>query len=269
MAPTCPECNSEFNSWQKLRFHYTSEHGESLPNRVCETCGCRFYSEDEQTYCSRDCYWDDVSFEGANNPNYRDAKETICCEICGDEFDYYPSEKEGLYCSDCVETEEWRHTVSLEGEENPRWNGGPLDLECDVCGESFERRPGNVTTEAVFCGEACRREWLSEAFTGEGHPNWRGGGNGPYGKGWADVRRRALERDGYECVVCGTTREELGRNPDVHHIVPVRVFVESDDWSKEDAHYLENVVTLCPSCHRRAEFGQLERGGLRSAVQNG
>jgi len=80
------------------------------------------------------------------------------------------------------------------------------------------------------------------------------------------VRRQALERDGYECVVCGATAEFLGRNPDVHHILPVRVFVESAEHRREDARCVENVVVPCPSCHRRTEFGGIERGTLHGAV---
>jgi 5-methylcytosine-specific restriction endonuclease McrA len=77
------------------------------------------------------------------------------------------------------------------------------------------------------------------------------------------VRERALERDDRTCVLCGTDAAELGRNPDVHHIVPVRAFVESAVLIENDAHTLDNVVSLCPSCHRTAEFGGVSRRELR------
>lgn len=48
------------------------------------------------------------------------------------EFEYYPSEKTGLY-------------------------------------------PSEVEGEAVLCSKECQNEWVSEAFTGDGHPNWAGG----------------------------------------------------------------------------------------------
>ncbi|WP_256558744.1 HNH endonuclease [Natronomonas marina] len=53
----------------------------------------------------------------------------------------------------------------------------------------------------------------------------------------------------------------------MHHIVPVRAFVEASATTEADAHYLENVVSLCPSCHRRAEFGGVEPDRLREAVR--
>ncbi|MEF8868528.1 MAG: HNH endonuclease signature motif containing protein, partial [Haloarculaceae archaeon] len=81
--------------------------------------------------------------------------------------------------------------------------------------------------------------------------------------GWNEVRERALERDDRTCVVCGTGADELGRNPDVHHIVPLRAFVESPVLMETDAHTIDNVVSLCPSCHRKAEFGHFSRAELR------
>lgn len=62
------------------------------------------------------------------------------------------------------------------------------------------------------------------------------------------MKRQALERDNYECQDCGKTREEIGRNPDVHHMKPVRSFDE-----ESDAHYLENVISVCVQCHKDRE----------------
>jgi hypothetical protein len=237
-----------------------------LPNRECDECGSDFYSEYEKRYCSETCRDEAVSFEGEKNPNYRGGKTKTVCEHCGSQFEYYRSEKEGRYCPDCVEAITWQTTPTLTGDDNPCWQGGPLNFECEICGESVERYPADVTDEIVVCSEQCRREWLSTEFTGEGHPHWKGGGNIEYGPGWNEVRQKALERDGFSCVVCGATKEELGRNPDVHHLIPVRVFREADGHTVADAHYLDNVVSLCPACHRKAEFGKISRETLREFV---
>ena len=175
--------------------------------------------------------------------------------------------KKGLYCSTCVETENWRNTPDLSGEHNGKWNGGKLKLECETCGVPVHRYPSNVGEHGFFCGTECRSAWLSEHYTGENHPHWRGGSSGTnaYGPGWAKMRRRALERDAYTCQHCGTTKEELGRNPDVHHIIPVRAFVEMPVMMVEDAHYLENLVSLCIPCHRKAEFGKISQEELETA----
>lgn len=266
--PECPSCEATRDSWQKLRLHHLSAHDESLPNRQCETCDEESYNEYEKKYCSKTCRTKgrNRNMTGSANPNFQGRKETTRCEICGDDFEYYPSEKPGRFCPDCVGSEDWHEPPNLTGSENPRYNGGKVNLQCDVCDRRFERYPSNVNEGATLCSPECQADWLSEAFTGEGHPNWEGGGNENYGPGWAPARERALERDGHECVVCGATREELGRNPDVHHVVPVRRFVEHEVLTKRDAHTLDNLVSLCPSCHRKAEFGKLPQEALRRRV---
>lgn len=90
----------------------------------------------------------------------------------------------------------------------------------------------------------------------------------PYGQGWARVRKQALERDGYRCRVCQKSKSDIGRNPDVHHIVPLRTFIESDKHEKEDAHTLDNVVSLCVDCHRKADFGKISADELRKLIHN-
>lgn len=262
----CPTCERTFDSRRGLAVHHSHVHDEKLPNRECAECGTAFHCPHEKKYCSETCRDTAVSYEGENNPNYGGGKTETECEICGVSFEYYPSAKAGLYCSDCVESEQWRHERDIEGERNPRWSGGKTEYECDVCGDTVSRHSGRVNSEIVTCDEDCHRKWLSDAFTGEGHPNWEGGDTGSYGKGWNRVRNLALERDGYECVHCGKTKDEIGRNPDVHHIIPVRVFERAQEFTVADAHYLENVVSLCVDCHRKADFGRIQKSRLASYV---
>lgn len=259
----CPACNESFDTRRGLGVHHSIVHDERLPNRECAECGTAFYSEYSKKYCTDECRDRAVSYEGEDNSNYRGGKKSTTCELCGEAFEYYPCAKLGKFCSRCVEKASWRTAPRLEGEENPRWNGGKLTLSCDVCGVTVERHPSAVNGEATLCSRDCLNDWLSESFTGDGHPNWCGGGNEAYGSGWNPVRKRALERDDYACIVCEIDAEELGRNPDVHHLIPVRVFVESPLLTIDDAHTLDNVVSLCPGCHRRAEFGHLSKAELR------
>ncbi|WP_245180738.1 HNH endonuclease [Haloarcula amylovorans] len=136
-----------------------------------------------------------------------------------------------------------------------------------MCETPIERWPSQFT-DVAFCGESCRSKWLAETFVGPAHPNWKGTEKLAYGPGWNQIRRRAVERDDYRCRLCGTGRAELGQNPDVHHIIPVRWFADSDDHTRIDAHTLDNVISLCRACHRRAEDGDISEGTLRSLIQS-
>ncbi len=83
---------------------------------------------------------------------------------------------------------------------------------------------------------------------------WRGDAN-EYGPGWDRLRQLVRRRDGFLCQVCGTP--EMGRAHDVHHKIPFRTFT-----SAEQANRLENLITLCPTCHQRVESAVRVRSGL-------
>ncbi len=76
-----------------------------------------------------------------------------------------------------------------------------------------------------------------------------------YGPQWEQIKARVRARDGYRCQVCGAP--ENGRAHDVHHKIPFRTFV-----SVELANRLDNLTTLCRSCHHRVETAVRVRSGL-------
>ncbi|MBI5651532.1 MAG: DEAD/DEAH box helicase [Chloroflexi bacterium] len=76
-----------------------------------------------------------------------------------------------------------------------------------------------------------------------------------YGADWGALRDRVRARDRYRCTGCGAS--EQGRTHDVHHKIPFRSFA-----SREQANRLENLTTLCHTCHRRAELAVRIRSGL-------
>ncbi len=86
---------------------------------------------------------------------------------------------------------------------------------------------------------------------------------GDRGPNWEEQRNRARARDGYRCRHCGAA-ERPDRAHDVHHIRPFRSFgyLRGENDRYLEANRLENLVTLCPSCHRRVEVDRLFRGAL-------
>lgn len=67
------------------------------------------------------------------------------------------------------------------------------------------------------------------------------------------LKREVLVEAGHRCGIC--------REPsyDIAHIEP---------WSKVKAHTFDNLIALCPNCHRRADRGEIDRQSLRMYKAN-
>ena len=92
------------------------------------------------------------------------------------------------------------------------------------------------------------------------------------GPNWAEMRRRARERDGFRCRHCGAP-ERPDREHDVHHLRPFREFgyVPGQNDHYLAANQLSNLVTLCRACHWRADGQEAPAGalaGLANALAN-
>jgi DEAD/DEAH box helicase domain-containing protein len=91
-----------------------------------------------------------------------------------------------------------------------------------------------------------------------------------YGPSWPDASRGARARDGHRCRQCGAPERE-GRAHDVHHLRPFREFgyLPGENRNDRQANALDNLVTLCSTCHHRAEAARGARsalGGLAHAL---
>lgn|GEM_PF-782546 len=71
----------------------------------------------------------------------------------------------------------------------------------------------------------------------------------------AEIKRAVLVEAGHRCAIprCGQT--EL----DIHHIIP---------WETCQAHEYQNLIALCPICHRRAHNGEIDRKSLQQYKEN-
>ncbi|MEK6751261.1 MAG: DEAD/DEAH box helicase [Chloroflexota bacterium] len=100
-----------------------------------------------------------------------------------------------------------------------------------------------------------------------------------YGPDWQKIRVAVRKRDQFKCQVCGAV--ESAREHDVHHKTPFRAFFRSatsgdvalqsqvpqgDDKTLQSAlqqaNRLENLTTLCQSCHHKVEQNVRIRSGL-------
>lgn len=118
-----------------------------------------------------------------------------------------------------------------------------VTLTCVQCSRTFQRKAYMrewSQERGPFCGFRCYGAWQSEHSTGEANPWFRPQSNRRGAGQWERNRAAALERDRYQCVRCHSV-DRLH----VHHKAP---------WQPEqpDPHALDNLETLCASCHRRS-----------------
>ena len=65
-----------------------------------------------------------------------------------------------------------------------------------------------------------------------------------------ELRRRILVEAGHRCAIPTCRHIDV----DVHHIIP---------WEQCREHTYENLIALCPNCHRRADRSEIDRKSLR------
>ena len=124
-----------------------------------------------------------------------------------------------------------------------------VEMECSDCGETFEVNPSREDT-AKYCSRECYHS-DQEMPTGEDHWSWRDTPeHRPAGEDWQNLRERIRDRDGYECQLCGVSESDMDRTLDVHHLRRVRDMDNLNDAVNVDE---SELVSLCRSCHRRAE----------------
>lgn len=141
------------------------------------------------------------------------------------------------------------------------WNAEHLtdkvEYPCDYCGDTFEIHPFRLEeADKHFCpNDNCYGKWQSENNVGESARHWKGGRPKYYGPNWKRQRTKVLDRDQHQCQSCGKDSGELNTEPHVHHIQPLRKFQQKYEEPKcfQEGNAIENLVTLCKSCHNRWE----------------
>jgi hypothetical protein len=166
---------------------------------------------------------------------YRDEERT-CADIA-DEVDVTP-----LTVSNWLR----RHDIETRGRHRRR---NRVTLSCHNCGDEFET-VASREERAKYCSRGCYYEDM-DMPTGEDHWSWRDTPeHRPNGEEWHNLRERIRDRDDHECQLCGVHEDDMERTLDVHHLDRVR------DMDEPRAAVNVNdsrLVSLCRSCHRRAE----------------
>ena len=197
----------------------------------CPSCNTHFKVKpshaDRRKYCSKDCMG-----KGFQNKVKRE------CEWCGKSFKVVKSRVEhgrGKHCSKGCQYE--ANSEKLRSDERE-------EFECLNCEEAFTLLVSTIKSREG-AGKYCSRECRDSHWRGQNHPQFIHGSNANvYGSNWQSQRRAARERDNHTCQRCGESDSVL----DVHHKLPRRYFEVV-----EQSNVLENLITLCRSCHRTVE----------------
>jgi len=210
---------------------------------TCPTCGETFETERG------------VSVHHAKIHGVSIAGEQYTCDHCGETFQAQPTDERQFCSVECSAANKSERMDSPFGGER---NG--VVLTCEWCGDEYRRAAANAEGSR-FCSRDCQSaaqsvefssdDWHLSGATGADHPSYTGHED-YYGENWDEQRRAALERDGYECIICGMGRsehrEEHGCDLHVHHIRPI-----ATHDTPEAANSLSNLITLCRPHHAKWE----------------
>ena len=147
---------------------------------------------------------------------------------------------------------------ALKGRPSKRKKIKPTII-CEQCRCSFTGRRNGVPFEKQrFCSRSCWDQFQRDRPERcSGYIDGQATGDIGRGPNWTKARRAALKRDGSCCQECG--RSDLLR---VHHRIPFADF--NGNYLK--ANNIDNLQTLCISCHPRIEAAY--RRSLIAAVSD-
>jgi hypothetical protein len=246
----CPTCGETFSSEFGVKQHHTKTHGESIAGKVvdCDNCGDTVRKKPNRIknwdnhFCGNECRFEYKRGENHHQHN----RITVICDNCGDETEKRPcrvERSEKNFCNMSCRNEFYEKSGMWSGESSPSWTGGKETSVCKQCNSTYEHVKSR---DSKFCSRSCKGDWMSKNMIGEDHPRWKNTNNTHYkyyGHTWRDKREKIISLDNCKCQECGS-----GENLLVHHVIPLRTFDNVND-----AHYKENLVTLCWHCHGKIE----------------
>lgn len=206
-----------------------ASRAKSIPVN-CAICKTEFYAtpndidKKHRLYCSNKC-----------RSLGKRSRTIIECKVCQKEFEIQNSNVGKIkYCSKAC------RKIGMTKE---------VTCECPTCHKNFVVWPSDIKFGRKYCSVACS----TFANTGPLNPLWKGGRQRYRGENWTQQRKLAYQRDSGICQHCGIAKNKNGSENAVHHIRPYRQF-NGDYVAAND---LLNLITLCSSCHKLAEYGKI------------
>jgi endogenous inhibitor of DNA gyrase (YacG/DUF329 family) len=254
-----------------------------MSNVKCVYCGKEFVARSDAKYCSFACQnrsrYKDATCKNCGKVFRKCGKDSTCCSIsCSKQYlwkskpaheslpvirsDKYHCRFIETSCKNCGKIVNIRHgdynrTMKTRGYVTCSrhcsfvLSGKTVKLTCSECGKEFYRAISGIdpNNKHYFCSKPCQKANTDYILSGEDHYRYIDG-NTSYKRGdnWLMVRREVRKRDNKTCQICGITEAETHKLHDVHHIIPYRKFTDY-----REANNIENLITLCSSCHHRTE----------------
>lgn len=173
------------------------------------------------------------------------------CAECGKEKEDWAYRKPRFCSQQCA----FRYASKL-----PKpWQRRPenfVNVVCEQCNKKYRVHKCQLTKPRPtrFCSRKCQYDFVSQNMRGDKNPNFIDGNPTYYrGPNWGRQARATRKRDNFSCQICGKHGNRDGVKIEVHHIKPYRKF--NNDFEK--ANQLSNLITLCNSCHKKAESGKI------------
>lgn len=186
------------------------------PHIACPICGKLFKPDYKQQYCSVDCYH---KSKKVNSPKVHIYDKCLLCQK-----HYITTGPNQLYCS---------HKCYTIGRQKT------MSKPCGYCGKIIVDIP-KIIKKKKYCSYACNNKARLHAKTQNYKIKYRG-------RNWKEQSEKARIRDNFTCQICGIY--QIVPTLTVHHVKPYRKF----DGDYKSANELNNLITLCRSCHSRIE----------------
>jgi ferredoxin len=178
----------------------------------------------------------------------------LVCVVCGERF--IAKRSDAMYCS-----EKCKHFIENENVKTKRaatdWKAILQPKKCEFCGNDFIPNKHNYAW-VKYCSQKCLNRAMSKQSIESGKKKinrirYREKHREQINKHDRDYinretfsgnRQLALERDEFKCVMCGSEQ-----NLHIHHKDETGIFSVGD--KEKINNDLENLITLCASCHRK------------------
>jgi len=181
------------------------------------------------------------------------------CENCGTEVEKIPSlikRAEHHFCSkECHN--EWK-SENVRGEKHPLFT--KKKISCDYCGKEFLRKPSHINRRN-YCSPECKKKGLTERKKIKVVCT-------TCGREFKKYEDRVKNHDNHFCSrECFENRPIKGKNnPNWKGGFATDITHRREFDTAEEANALNNLITLCKSCHGKANMGEIPKEELRGLI---